>query len=106
MPTDLIDETTIVLEGRGSAIELELPSGGSSSVGLAAIHRGLKTEEAARARTIGLVFFLVCVLTALWAPLLDGHPALKIPLLVVVGWFGLSGLYVFWLASVPERYTR
>ncbi len=106
MPTDLINESTIVLEGRDSAAELELPSGGSSSVGLAAIHRGLKTEEAARARTIGLVFFLVAALTALWAPLLDGHPALKIPLLVIVGWFGLSGLYVFWLASVPERYTR
>jgi len=73
---------------------------------MAAVHSSLKTEEAARARTIGLVFCLVCSLTAAWAPLLDGHPALKLPVVAIVGWFALCGLYVFWLCSVPERYTR
>jgi hypothetical protein len=71
-----------------------------------AVHRGMKIEEAARARTIGLVFFFVCSLTAVWAPLLDGHPGLRIPVVVVLGWFSLFSLYVSWRASVPERYTR
>ncbi|MCP4804184.1 MAG: serine/threonine protein kinase [Proteobacteria bacterium] len=38
---------------------------------------GTASEEAARARNIGVVFTIIGLVTAIWAPLLDGEPALK-----------------------------
>ncbi|MBJ93973.1 MAG: hypothetical protein CMP23_05785 [Rickettsiales bacterium] len=93
-------EAELTFEDHQSAIRA------ARSVGMDAVDTGLEAEEAARARTIGLVFFLVCSPTACWAPLLDGDPSLKAPVALLVGLFALFGLYVFWLASVPERYTR
>jgi len=101
-----LDEPTVIIDGPDSEGELEVSSGGTTPSGSGAVHKGMKAEEAARARTIGQVFFLVCLLTLLWAPHLDGHPELKVPVVLVCGVFSLTSLYVSWLASVPERYTR
>ena len=101
-----LDEPTVIIDGPDSEGELEVSSGGTTPSGSGAVHKGMKAEEAARARTIGQVFFLVCLLTLLWAPHLDGHPELKVPVVRVCGVFSLTSLYVSWLASVPERYTR
>ncbi len=91
MSTGLFDQST-VLDGTGSASEQDAHSGGSTPVGMTAVHRGMEKEEAARARTIGLVFFFVCILTTIWAPFLAGHPALYLPLLVILGWFSFFSI--------------
>jgi len=97
------EHTTAILPGDASDSPADTLSAPSS---LSAIRTGLEAAERARARTIGLVFFFVAGLTAVWAPFLDGHPALKLPVLVILGTFSLFGLYVSWAASRPKRYTR
>ena len=95
MTTSEFEQPTVILDGSRSTDSADTPSARSNPSGIMAIKRGLQAEEAARARTIGLVFFAVCTLTTIWAPLLDGE-----------GQFSLFSLVVYWIAGQPARYTR
>jgi serine/threonine-protein kinase len=66
---------------------------------------GLVAEEAARARNIGVVYTLIGLLTAVWAPFLDGLPELK-P--VVAGVMLLFTAASAWTAGQASsgRYSR
>ena len=77
-----------------------------STHSMATVQDGMFAEEAARARTIGLVFFVVIGISTVWAPFLDGDPILKIPMTLAMALFASSSLGVWWLAAKPVRYTR
>lgn len=66
---------------------------------------GRAAQELGRARNIGVVYALIGLITAIWAPLLDGYPAGKLPIALVMVAFTLASLCTAWLASTG-RYTR
>jgi eukaryotic-like serine/threonine-protein kinase len=95
----------IIRSEMGSWSDGEL-RGPTTRPGTAAVQTGLETQEIARTQTIGLVFFAVCGLTTIWAPMLDGDPSLKIFVIIFQGQFCLFSLVVYWIMARSKTYSR
>ena len=92
MSTSEFEQPTLILQEEVTTPLANTPTPSSGPRGMEAIKKGLQAEEAARARTIGLVFFAICTITMVWAPMLDGEPSLKVPVILFLGQFGLFSL--------------
>ena len=105
IPTIIVDQGTGEVPAPPPADE---PNSMASSLtgGSTTIVQALHSEEAARARTLGLFYFLIGGFTALGVPLLNGAPILKVPTTIVLAGFALFSLFVSFRSRSPERYTK
>jgi len=69
-----------------------------------AVEVAMRTEESGRAGSIGLFYAVIGAITALWAPMLEGHPDLKGPIVAVMLCFTVASL-VTWRAARQGRYS-
>lgn len=80
-------------------------SGGRSLHNSLVIHDSLLSEEAARARSIGLVYCVIGLVTAMWVPFLSGRHGFACVVTVVMLVFGVSSLVFAAVAWRESRYS-